>query len=72
MSLFASARERRVWFWTLARALRDSGLIEEAVLFSMLLVVATFVSQGIRHDRVRLRLVSRWASRPFTFDCSSG
>lgn len=33
---------------TLTRALRDSGLIEEAFLLSMLLVVATIVTQGLK------------------------
>jgi hypothetical protein len=64
MSLFTSDRERRLWLWTLAvvvaiystlglaptlaRALGDSGLIEEAVLLSMLLIVATIITQGLK------------------------
>lgn len=64
MTFFASNRERRLWTWTLAGvvaiystlglaptlagALRDSGLIEEAVFLSMILVVATIVTQGLK------------------------
>ncbi|MGI9455095.1 MAG: VanZ family protein [Aeoliella sp.] len=64
MTLFTSNRERRLWAWTLAivvaiystlslaptlaRALRDSGLIEEAVLLSMLLIVATILTLGLK------------------------
>jgi VanZ family protein len=61
---FSSGRERRLWACvlaivvaiystlaftpTLTRALRDSGLIEEAVMLGMLLVMATILTQGLK------------------------
>ncbi|HJP32264.1 MAG TPA: VanZ family protein [Candidatus Latescibacteria bacterium] len=61
--LFSSARERRLWAWTLAvvvaiystlglaatlaGALRDRGLIEELLFFCLLLVLATIATQGL-------------------------
>lgn len=63
MSFFASNRERRLWVWTLAvlvaiyslgltptlaGMLRDSGLINNAVLLSLLMIGAAFVIQGLK------------------------
>lgn len=64
MPLFSSDRERRLWLWTLAVvvaiystlglartlvwALRDRGLIDAFFIFSLLLVVATIVMQGLK------------------------
>lgn len=62
--LFASERERRLWFWvaavtigiystlglasSLAGALRDRGLLTAAFVLGMLLVGAAIVTQGLR------------------------
>ena len=64
MSCFASARERRLWLWTLivvvtifatlgltgalAEELRDRGLSTAGFVFAMLLVGATALTQGLR------------------------
>jgi hypothetical protein len=61
--LFSSDRERRLWLWTLAvvvaiysslgfaptlaGALRDRGLVSDAVLLGFLLIVAAIVFQGL-------------------------
>ena len=64
MSLFASARERRLWLWTLvvvvtifatlgltgalAEELRDRGLSTAGFALAMLLVGVTVLTQGLR------------------------
>ena len=64
MSLFTSARERRLWAWTLAvvaaiystlglartwaGALRESGLLAPAFVLGMVLVAATVLTQGLK------------------------
>ncbi len=64
VSLFTSARERRLWFWavavvaaiystlglagTLADVLREHNLIPAAVLFLMILVTAAIVGSGLK------------------------
>lgn len=64
MKFFTSARERRLWLWTLAAvvaiystlgltrtlagALRDGGLLEASFVLGMLLVGATILTQGLK------------------------
>lgn len=64
MSFFTSERERRLWLWalavvvaiystlglagSLARALRDRGLLDAAFAFAGFLVLVTIVTQGLR------------------------
>ncbi len=64
MALFSSARERRLWLWTLAvvvaiystlglartmaGALREHGLLEASAVVGMLLLGASIVTQGVK------------------------
>ena len=63
-SLFASARERRLWAWTLAVVvaifstlglartlagiLRDRGLLDNLFVLGMLLIGAAILTQGLK------------------------
>ena len=73
MALFSSAREQRLWFWTLAviaaiystlglartlaGVLRDHGLLDAAFALGMLLVGATILAQGVRRRPGRAEIV---------------
>ena len=75
MPTFASARERRLWLWTLlvvvtiyatlgltgalAEELRDRGLSTAGFVLAMLLVGVTVLTQGLRRARAASRSPSR-------------